>query len=274
MEGRASVRLVAAGNISAKRRTLVTLVPIDRIRPNPEQPRRHFNEQSLAELAESIRERGLLQPVIVKSEGEERFLLLAGERRYRASKLAGLGAIPALVRDDDPLEVAMIENLQREDLTPLEEAFGMAQLVEQHGYTHADLATLIHKSRPYVSNTMALTRLPKKIQDEYSADPSVPREILMTVARQKDEEAMSAVWRRAKLAKLSVRQLRTEMDPATDLEPTVRKAISAARRLARQMAALPPEIPVELRSRLERTLRRVAKRIDLFLAAADGPIHS
>src|SRR5687768_11334325 len=121
MDGGAPLRL-AAGSIAAGRRTLISLVPIERIRPNPEQPRRYFDQVSLAELAESIQERGLLQPVIVKSEGQNQFLLLAGERRYRASKMAGLTSIPALVRDDDPLEIAMIENLQREDLTPLEEA--------------------------------------------------------------------------------------------------------------------------------------------------------
>ncbi|MEA2625921.1 MAG: ParB family transcriptional regulator, chromosome partitioning protein [Candidatus Binatota bacterium] len=268
MDGGAPLRL-AAGSIAAGRRTLITLVPLERIRPNPDQPRRHFDESSLAELAQSIQERGLLQPVIVKSEGQGRFLLLAGERRYRASKIAGLSSIPALVRDDDPLEIAMIENLQREDLTPLEEAFGMAQLIEQHGYTHSDIAGLIHKSRPYVSNTLALTRLPPSIQDEYNREPSVPREILLSVARQKDEDAMLATWRRVKLEKLSVRQLRSELDPSAAIEPRVRKTVTAARRLGRRLSELPGELPAELRGRLERTLGRVGRRIDRFLAAGE-----
>ncbi|MGH7898194.1 MAG: ParB/RepB/Spo0J family partition protein, partial [Candidatus Binatia bacterium] len=175
----ARVRLMAAGSVVKGRRTLVTALGLGEIRPNAAQPRRHFDEQSLRELAESIRERGVLQPVIVKREDDGRFLLLAGERRYRAAKMAGLEAIPALVRDDHPLEIAMIENLQREDLTPLEEALGIAALIREQGYTHAEIADLLHKSRPHVSNTLALTRLPQSIQDEYNADPTTSRDILI-----------------------------------------------------------------------------------------------
>jgi ParB family transcriptional regulator, chromosome partitioning protein len=265
-EGR--VRLLAAGSIAKGRRTLVTALPLEQIRPNPEQPRRYFDEQSLAELAESIRERGLLQPVIVKREADGQYLLLAGERRYRASRMAGLAAIPALVRDDHPLEIAMIENLQREDLTPLEEALGLAALIEAQGYTHAEVADLIHKSRPHVSNTLALTRLPRSIQDEYSADPSVSRDILISVARQKDEEGMLALWRRAKLERLSVKSFREGLAPPGDIEPSVRQAINAARRLGRRLAGLPVEIPTESRERLGRTLRRLRRKVERFLDAA------
>ena len=264
-EGR--VRLIAAGSIAQGRRTFVTALPLDRIRPNPDQPRRHFEETALAELADSIRQRGVLQPIIVKREPDGVYLLVAGERRYRASKLAGLGTIPALVRDDDPLEIAMIENLQREDLTPLEEALGMAALIEAQGYTHAEVADLLHKSRPQVSNTLALTRLPKAIQDEYNADPTISRDILISVARQKDEESMVALWRRVKLERLSVKSFREEMTPPTDVEPSVRQAINAARRLGRRLAVLPEHVPGEAEARLKRTLRRLAKKIDRFLHA-------
>jgi ParB family chromosome partitioning protein len=271
--GEAPVRLIAAGSFARGRRTLITALPLERIRPNPDQPRRHFDEQSLAELAESIRQRGVLQPVIVKREGDAQYLLLAGERRYRAARIAGLDAIPALVRDDHPLEIAMIENLQREDLTPLEEALGIAALIDAQGYTHAEVADLLHKSRPHVSNTLALTRLPQEIQDEYNADPSVSRDILISVARQKDEPAMLALWKRAKLERLSVKTFREELSPRTDPTPEIRLAIHAARRLGRRLAVLPEQIDAEPRSRLERTLRRLRKRIERFLAAgvAEGP---
>jgi ParB family transcriptional regulator, chromosome partitioning protein len=265
MEAEARVRLMAAGSIAKGRRTLITSLPLDAIRPNPEQPRRYFDEESLRELAESIRRRGLLQPVIVKREADGGYLLLAGERRYRASRMAGLAAIPALVRDDHPLEIAMIENLQREDLTPLEEALGIAALIAAQGYTHAEVADLLHKSRPHVSNTLALTRLPKVIQDEYNADPTVSRDILISVARQADEESMLALWRRAKLERLSVKSFREELAPRTDAEPTVRQAINAARRLGRRLAALPEQIPDEPRASLDRTLRRLRKKIERVL---------
>jgi len=267
----ARIRLLAAGSITKGRRTLVTGLRLEQIRPNPEQPRRFFDEQSLAELAQSIRERGVLQPVIVKREPDGQYLLLAGERRYRASKIAGLSAIPALVRDDHPLEIAMIENLQREDLTPLEEALGIAALIQAQGYTHAEVADMLHKSRPHVSNTLALTRLPKAIQDEYNADPTISRDILISVARQKDEDAMLALWQRARLERLSVKSFREEIAPPTDAEPQVRQAINAARRLGRKLAALPERISEDPRARLERTLRRLRKKIERFLAEDDVP---
>lgn len=266
-EQQPTMRLIAAGNVSAGRRTLVTLLPLGRIRPNPEQPRKYFDAAALAELAASIRERGLLQPVIVRREEDGGYLLLAGERRYRASHLAGLEAIPALVRDDDPATVALLENLQREDLTPLEAALAISALIEEKGLTHQDVAGLIHKSRPYVSNTLALTRLPKAIREEYSSDPSIPRDILISVARQKDEEAMLALWQRVKLGRLSVKEFREETAPERqNAEPSVRKAIRTARRLGRLLAELPAELPEELDGRLVRTLRRLRKRIDGMLA--------
>jgi ParB family chromosome partitioning protein len=241
-------------------------VPVELIVANPHQPRQSFDEESLLALADSVRERGVLQPVIVKRETDDQYLLLAGERRYRASKMAGLTAIPALVRDDHPLEIAMIENLQREDLTPLEEALGIAALIQAQGYTHAEVADLLHKSRPHVSNTLALTRLPKAIQDEYNADPTVSRDILISVARQKDEEAMLALWQRARLQRLSVKSFREGIAPPTDIEPQVRQAINAARRLGRKLAALPERISEDPRARLKRTLRRLRKKIERFLA--------
>jgi ParB family chromosome partitioning protein len=174
------------------------------------------------------------------------------------------------VRDDHPLEIAMIENLQREDLTPLEEALGIAALIDAQGYTHAEVADLLHKSRPHVSNTLALTRLPKAIQDEYNSDPSVSRDILISVARQKDELAMLALWKRAKLERLSVKTFREELSPRTDPAPEIRLAINAARRLGRRLAVLPEQIDAGPRSRLQRTLRRLRKRIERFLAADES----
>src|SRR5690606_20584823 len=130
----------------------------------------------------SISQHGILQPVIVKRDGDG-FMIMAGERRYRAARLAGLTVIPALVRNDDPLEIAIIENLQRENLSPLEEAEGLGALIDQYGYTHEALAEVIGKSRPYVSNTLALRRLPDEIKREVHAQPDVSREILISLAR-------------------------------------------------------------------------------------------
>jgi ParB family chromosome partitioning protein len=126
------------------------MVPLVAVVPNPDQPRKHFSETALADLAASIQARGLLQPIVVRRTTDG-YRLLAGERRFRAAKAAGLDRVPALIREgDDDLEIALIENLQREDLSPLEEAEALAMLIERHGYSHREVADLLGKSRPYV----------------------------------------------------------------------------------------------------------------------------
>src|SRR5579885_1519900 len=146
--------LAVAGAVERRSRAVLTLVPVAAVRPNPDQPRKHFAD---AKLAASIRLRGLLQPIVVR-RAEGGFELLAGERRFRAAQMAGLERLPALVREgEDPLEIALIENLQREDLSPLEEAEALAALIERHGYSHQEVADILGRSRPYVSNTLALT---------------------------------------------------------------------------------------------------------------------
>ena len=142
-------------------------LPIDSIIPNPHQPRVHFDEESLAELAASIREIGVLQPVLVRPVGDGAFELVAGERRWRAARRAGLAVIPAIVRNTDDLgsvERALVENLHRQDLTPLEEAAAYQQLIEDFELTHEQVATRVGKSRSAVTNTLRLMSLPPSIQ--------------------------------------------------------------------------------------------------------------
>lgn len=141
-------------------------IPVDRIRPNPYQPRRHMDEGALAELVESIRTHGLVQPVVVVPEGDG-YVLVAGERRWRAAVRAGLERIPALVRELDPLamtEVALVENLQREDLNPIEEAYAYRLLHEEFGLTQEEIAQRVGKSRPHVANTLRLLQLDPEVQ--------------------------------------------------------------------------------------------------------------
>lgn len=142
-------------------------IAVGSIEPNPMQPRVHFDEETLAELAESIREIGVLQPVLVRPLGAGLFQLIAGERRWRAATRAGLAVIPAIIRDTDDLgsvEQALIENLHRQDLTPLEEAAAYQQLIEDFTLTHEQVATRVGKSRSAVSNTLRLMSLPPSIQ--------------------------------------------------------------------------------------------------------------
>ena len=147
-------------------------LPISSIRPNAVQPRQVFDEEAMAELVHSIREVGLLQPVVVRRSGDEAYELVMGERRWRASQEAGLTLIPAIVRetgDDDMLRDALLENLHRSQLNPLEEASAYAQLLDDFGCTHDELASRIGRSRPQISNTMRLLKLSPAVQRRVAA---------------------------------------------------------------------------------------------------------
>jgi ParB family chromosome partitioning protein len=141
-------------------------IEIARIRPNPNQPRMHFDEAALDELAESIEERGVLQPILLRPSTEG-FEIVAGERRWRAAQKARLHVIPAIVREIDEAamaELALIENIQREDLNAIEEAEGYRQLIERHGHTQDGVAKLVHKSRSHVANLLRLLDLPEFVR--------------------------------------------------------------------------------------------------------------
>lgn len=152
-----------------RRRAAATAeVPISALKPNPSQPRRSFRAASLAELADSIRKRGVLQPVLVEAAGEGSWVIVAGERRVRAARLAGLERVPVIVRTFSPeerLEIALIENLQRDDLTPIEEAKAFRQLMETRGLTQEQVAAKVGKDRTTVTNSLRLLKLSEKIQD-------------------------------------------------------------------------------------------------------------
>lgn len=142
-------------------------VSIEKIHPNSNQPRTHFNETELEELSESIREHGVLQPLLVRKKGDE-FEIIAGERRYQASKIAGLSELPVIIKDVDDqkmLELALIENLQRSDLNPIEEAKGYRQLIKASGMTQEALSKAVSKSRSAITNSLRLLDLPERVQE-------------------------------------------------------------------------------------------------------------
>jgi ParB family chromosome partitioning protein len=149
-------------------RAAVSEIPLEAIKANPDQPRRHFGEPELEELAQSIREKGVLQPILVRPAvfaGE--FQIVAGERRWRAAQRAGVRLIPALVRslsDEEVLEIAIVENVQRQDLSPIEEAEGYRALVEKFGRTQAQVAETVGKGRVHVANALRLLQLPAAVQ--------------------------------------------------------------------------------------------------------------
>ena len=161
---------IAEPEIAAAERTGSKRVPIELVHPNPRNPRRSFREEDLTDLAQSIREKGVVQPILVRPAKSEanHYEIIAGERRWRASQRAGQHEIPVIVQevsDKEALELAIIENVQRADLNPLEEAFGYEQLIAEFGYTQQDLGQVIGKSRSHVANTLRLMKLPETVKD-------------------------------------------------------------------------------------------------------------
>lgn len=147
--------------------TVVRDIPIDDIDPNTDQPRREFDKEALEQLAESIREAGVLSPILVVEDGM-RYRIVAGERRYRASRMAGLASVPCIVRDmttAQQMEAALIENLQRQDLNPIEEAVAIRSLMQECGYTQEQASQKLGKSRPAIANALRLLHLPGEITD-------------------------------------------------------------------------------------------------------------
>ncbi len=172
-------------------RSVGRIIPINQIAPNPEQPRVDIGD--LTELSSSIEQNGVLEPLLVKPNGNGTWMIIAGERRWRAANLAGLTEVPCIELDIDEksiAEIALIENLQRKDLTVWEEADGFAYLVERFGYTHEEIAKKIGKSRTTVTESMAIAGLPEAIRVKCRQSKIVAKSTLLEVARQFDETAM------------------------------------------------------------------------------------
>jgi ParB/RepB/Spo0J family partition protein len=224
----AIVSLLTSDN--AGRTVGVRTVPVDRITPNPEQPRMVFDEDTLQELAASIREHGVLQPILVRPLGNHQFQLIAGERRWRASKIAGHATIPALVEeidDDTALEISIIENLQREDLSPLDEASMYDRMIHEHGYSVRKLAQKLGKDKGYLENRLRLADAPPEVRQLVSVrkdtlshayellkveDPKKRRRLAEQVARGE----LTLVKLREKIEGRAPRQSHVDEEPETE----------------------------------------------------------
>jgi ParB family transcriptional regulator, chromosome partitioning protein len=187
----------------------VTELDVDAIRPNPYQPRHDFDEDALDELAASIRQLGIIQPLTVRSLGANQFELISGERRLRASRRAGLKRVPAYVRDADTeamLEMALVENVQREDLNPVEEALGYQRLIDEVGLTQEVVAERVGRSRPAIANALRLLRLPPRVQASLR-DGSITAGHARMLVTIEDEEAQLSLHRAILDKGLSVREV-------------------------------------------------------------------
>jgi ParB family chromosome partitioning protein len=188
------------------------MIPIDKIRPNPDQPRKAFGE--LRELTDSIKEKGVLEPLLVRFvPREDCYHIISGERRYHASRAAGLREVPCIEKiadDAETLELALIENLQRKDLTPFEEADGLQRLAEHFDYTHDDISKKIAKARSSVTETMSLRVIPEALRKLCIENGIVSKSLLLQVARQPNEKKMLEAIQRIAQAGLTRDEARRE----------------------------------------------------------------
>ncbi|WP_311273136.1 MULTISPECIES: ParB/RepB/Spo0J family partition protein [unclassified Rhizobium] len=221
------------------------MIPIEFIARSPRNPRRHFDESELQDLASSIRQHGIVQPVVVRTVEPNRYEIIAGERRWRAAQLAGFTEVPVIVRDVDDrtaLELAIVENVQRSDLNPLEEALGYDQLIAEHGYTQNDLGEIIGKSRSHVANSLRLLKLPDAVRDMLAegtlsagharalvptSDPTyLARNIVSRGLSVRDAERLAQADIRAQLDPMHARKPEHEKDSDTiALERTLADAL-------------------------------------------------
>jgi ParB family chromosome partitioning protein len=176
---------------STRSESIGRLLDIERIEPNPHQPRKTFGD--LSEMVASIKEKGVLEPILVRAIDGGRFEIIAGERRYQASKIAGLRHVPAIEVDVDNrgmLEISLIENLQRKDLTPFEEAAAIQRLCDQFRYTHEEIARKLGKSRTVITEALSLNRMPEAVQERCRQADIESKSMLLQIVRQDSEEAM------------------------------------------------------------------------------------
>lgn len=183
-------------------------IPVEQIEADPNQPRKHFDPDRLDELTQSIKQQGLVEPVVVRPREDGDYVLVAGERRWRAACQAEMERIPAMVRDlssDDALTISLVENIQRENLTPVEEAMAYQRLCEQHDWSQQELADNVGRSRSAVANTLRLLKLPDEVLDHLN-DGSISSGHARALLGLDDEEAMREVFERITNQSLSVRE--------------------------------------------------------------------
>ncbi len=186
----------------------ITSLPLQKVEPNPGQPRRHFDEEELQALADSIAEHGILQPLAVRSVDGEYYQIIAGERRWRAARLAGLSQVPVVVMEADDktvMELALVENLQRQDLNPMEEAEGYQSLMETYGMTQEQAAQRVGKSRPAVANALRLLALPEEVR-QMVVEGALSAGHARAVLSLSDERLQKAAAQKIIALRLSVRQ--------------------------------------------------------------------
>jgi ParB family transcriptional regulator, chromosome partitioning protein len=183
-------------------------VNVEDILPNPDQPRQYFDPVKMEELAESIRQKGVLQPIIIRFGEERKIYLVAGERRWRASKMAGIEKIPAMLTKDNPAEIALIENLQRENLSPVEEAEALGRMIKEYNYTQDKLALVVGKARTSITEMLSLNKLPNEIKSECRMSDKFSKSVLLEISKLGTVQEMIELFDVAKSGRFNVKNIR------------------------------------------------------------------
>ena len=248
-------------------------LPIIDIKPDPDQPRKYMDPQALDELAASIKQLGVLQPVLFRPGDSGYVLLVAGERRFAAAKKAGLLSIPGLYVDSSPAEIALVENLQRQDLTVIEEAEALGRLVDNMKYTHEQAAGVIGKSRQAVTDILTLNNLPQEIRDDCRNNPKCLRQILIEIARKKQARSMLSLYEKYKQRGLTSGELRKERRihaAPTELEVVqgaVRNLNAVKTRISKlELAALGEEEKTRLTGEIDQFSAELSARLNEILS--------
>jgi len=253
--------------------SIVKLVSIEDLVPNPDQPRKTFTQESLDDLAESIRRHGLLQPLLVHQEKSGKYIIIAGERRYRAAQIAGLEQLPVIVRNQDDenhrIELSLVENIQREDLDPIEEAQAYAKLMEITGATQEGVAEMVGKSRVAVANTIRLLKLPEDMQVQLKQgiiSPGHARALLSI----EEETERRRLFEHIQLNNLSVRQAEQE---AQKIQGLLQGKRTKTRKQLDSLKII-EEIPLDphLKELMEKLIERLGTKVEISGSIDTGTI--
>ena len=239
-------------------------IPIERVLPNPYQPRKYFDEKAMAELAESIKGNGVIQPIVLRQENNNELFLVAGERRLKAAQLAGLESIPAILTEGNPIEISLIENLQRENLKPVEEAEALEKMIKEFSYTQEQLAHVIGKARSTVTEILSLNKLPEQVKDECRR-ADISRRVLVEIVKQDTPEKMIALFEKAKTGNLTSEKVRKLTRNTEDMKRRTPAgiAIEKTRTLYLTLSKLDTStISDEERDQLTQELRYLRKALD------------
>jgi ParB family transcriptional regulator, chromosome partitioning protein len=206
-------------------------VPLAEIQPDPTQPRKYMDPQALEELTASVRQMGIIEPIVCRQDPATGLVYaVAGERRCAAARKAGLTCVPAIFIDSgNYAEIALVENLLRQDLNPVEEAEALQRLMDDHAYNQDQLAAIIGKSQPTISRSLSINRLPKEIRDQCRQDPTVPRNVLFEIAQKKQERSMLTQFQKYQdqQARIAAKETETAA-PAEQRKRTRAEAIANA----------------------------------------------